>query len=375
MTDPAGGTAAGTRRAWGWVAHLRAGGTTGWEDWAGDAEPSGPRLPGAQQLVLLRRVNTVGRPGPRLVEQLLAVEPPRRSRPAMPLAGAGATPEHGPQPVDPASVTDNELTRLVAVVLTGQLAAYPLGPEPGRRHVRRVRHRLVGDPEYTVPLRRALTGGPRAADASVDRVLVIGTDTGRMLVDLWTAHCFRNGAVPWGQWIDRRAVRGDLPDPIDLDRIARQEAAEVGSSLVRVVVDPAELPRLLRIRRPPELPAPPAAACAVDLGRRIAALLRPCATWPHRSRLINEVLRPVLASAPGLPLVVPARHREWVAAGAERMHHQVARGRYRVHGDPARLVPVERAGVEQPDTAEALALGIRLLLAGTLGAASTKEAP
>ena len=50
-------------------------------------------------------------------------------------------------------------------------------------------------------------------------------------------------------------------------------------------------------------------------------------------------------------------------------------GRYRVHGDPALLLPVARAGVEQPDPAETLALAVRLLLAGTLYAASTKEEP
>ncbi len=44
----------------GWVAHLRAGGTTPWLEWtdpgAGD-EPAGRALPGAQQLELLRRIN------------------------------------------------------------------------------------------------------------------------------------------------------------------------------------------------------------------------------------------------------------------------------------------------------------------------------
>jgi hypothetical protein len=85
-----------------------------------------------------------------------------------------------------------------------------------------------------------------------------------------------------------------------------------------------------------------------------------------RARVIAEVLRPVLAEAPGLPLVVPARHRGWVRAEAQRLHHQVARGRYPVHGDPALVLPVDRAGVEHPDVAETLALALRLLLSAAL---------
>ena len=50
----------GVRRAWGWVAHLRSGGTTPWRDWAEDGDPHGRILPGAQQLELLRRLNETG---------------------------------------------------------------------------------------------------------------------------------------------------------------------------------------------------------------------------------------------------------------------------------------------------------------------------
>lgn len=39
--------AAGRSRAWGWVAHLRAGGTTQWSQWQGSAAPGGRVLPGA----------------------------------------------------------------------------------------------------------------------------------------------------------------------------------------------------------------------------------------------------------------------------------------------------------------------------------------
>jgi hypothetical protein len=60
---PAG--SAGVARAWGWVAHLRTGGTTPWSQWqdpAPPAEQGGRYLPGAQQLELLRRLNLLGPP-------------------------------------------------------------------------------------------------------------------------------------------------------------------------------------------------------------------------------------------------------------------------------------------------------------------------
>ena len=52
----------GEQRAWGWVAHLRDGGTTPWQAWKGQGESRGRYLPGAQQLELLRRLNQAGRP-------------------------------------------------------------------------------------------------------------------------------------------------------------------------------------------------------------------------------------------------------------------------------------------------------------------------
>ena len=61
------------------------------------------------------------------------------------------------------------------------------------------------------------------------------------------------------------------------------------------------------------------AASAVDLGRRVSAALRPLAPPDRRARLLTDVLRPRLADEPGLPLVVPAQHRDWVAGEADRL--------------------------------------------------------
>ena len=63
---------------------------------------------------------------------------------------------------------------------------------------------------------------------------------------------------------------------------------------------------------------------------------------------------------------MPAAHRAWIGSEAERLHRQLGRGRYPVHGDPGLVLPVDRAGVERPDAAETLALALRLLLSAAL---------
>ncbi|MGH3345364.1 MAG: hypothetical protein ACRDO4_00150 [Nocardioides sp.] len=355
-----------TERAWGWVAHLRGGGTTPWRDWAGVAPAEGAVLPGIQQLELLRRVNLVGSPSAALAGRVLAVDPPRRARPGLPLVDGPTVPDHGPRPADPGDIQDTELARLAAVLLAEDLAGHTPAP-PRRGWVRpwRVRYHLLGDPELLGPWRRHLVARGRPPGGYGGRVVVVGTDTGRMLVDLWTAHCFRHGAVPWPGWLDRRASRGGLPGPIDLDGLARHARAGPEPVRIHVVTDPSLAGRLLGVRRGPVSPQPMAAS-AVDLGRRVSAVLRPVAAPQDRAGLIAGVLRPVLADAPGLPLVVPARHRAWVTEEAERLHRQLARGRYPVHGDPGLVLPVDRAGVETPDAAESLALALRLLLSAAL---------
>ena len=101
MTDP-DPDPTGEPRAWGWVDHLRAGGTTPWAAWSGTAEPSGRAVPGAQQLELLRRLNEVGSPDPRLVERVLATSAPGRGQPDLELVGAAHDSRFGPPAIDPA---------------------------------------------------------------------------------------------------------------------------------------------------------------------------------------------------------------------------------------------------------------------------------
>lgn len=351
--------------AWGWVAHLLDGGTTPWSEWSsrsGTAEPRGTVLPGAQQLELLRRLNLAARPSPTLAAAVLATDPSRRSRPALPLVGGADPLPHGPRPVDPADLSDGELSRLAAVLLAQQLAAQPLGPppRPGRRRPWRVRYQLAGDPELVAPLRRHLVARGRPPGGHGVDVVVLGTDAGRMLVDLWTAQSLRNGAPPWHEWLATTVRQGGLPEGIDLDRIARRERERPGTRRVRLVTDPALAPRVLGVRRGPQ--AQQISAAGTDLGRRIVSALRPMAAAPDRARLVTEVLRPRLALDPGQALVVPAQTRQWLEPAVAGMVGEVRRGRYPVHGDPGLLMPADRPGTGAVVSSDTLALAVRMLL-------------
>lgn len=360
----------GTARAWGWYAHLRDGGTTPWCDWAGTGSVAAPRLPGAQQLELLRRVNGLaGSRGPAadVVEDVLAADPPRRSRPDLPLVDGGPAPGFGPPPVDPAQLPAHELLGLLAVVLARRLAREtPPQPPVGRVRPWAPRYHLYGDPELARVVRRHLVVRGRPEATHGGRALVLGDDVGRMLADLWTDRALGVGGASWPEWW-RRWVRSDrLPAAADLARVAEEARRRPGVRGVEIVLDPAAAVRRVGVRRPPQVPRP-LAAVAVELGRLTAAELRPLVEPGRRDLLVSEVLRPRLATLPGSPLAVPRAHRGWVAEQAEQLIARLGRqpDRYPVLGDLAALRPAAPSGRPGAGTIRprrTLAAGIRLLL-------------
>jgi hypothetical protein len=357
----------GVRRAWGWVAHLQDGGTTPWRDWTQEGRPGGRMLPGAQQLELLRRLNLAGSPTPGLAARVLEASAPGRGRPDLELEGAVDTLAFGPPPVDPSDLPDDELLRVAASLLADDVVeeGAAAGPSAPRRspppRFWRTRYRLVGDPVLADPVRAELVARGRPPGGRGSAVLVLGTDLGTMLVHAWTARSFAEGGPAWRDWLEPLTRRRALPPRADLTGAARAWASRVGPERVRIVLDRAELPRLVGVRRP--LPDPPAlSADGVDLARRVGQVLGLLAAPPRRQALLRDTLRPRLLAVPGPPLVVPPEHADWVHARATRVRDALLRAGYAVHGDPDSLLPADRTGVPEPSDAGVLALALRLLL-------------
>jgi hypothetical protein len=364
------------RHAWGWVQHLRQGGTTPWADWTGTAAPLGAVVPGAQQLELLRRLNEEGAPRPPLVDRVLGASAPGRGQPDLELAGVAPVSRFGPRPVDPGALPDFELLRVAASILAEDVVARGLSepPEVGRPRPWRRAYRLLGDPELVDPVRADLVARGRPPDGHNPVHLVLATDLGRMLAHLWTDRACDAGIPGWRPWLRRLERNGVLPRRIDPLHLARNRTGRSAPDRIHVVLDPDALPPLVGVRRltaqPPEL-----SADARDLVRRIGAVVGLLVPADQRKALMRQTLRPWLAEQPGSPLTVPVEHHGWLRGHAERVADGLSRAGYAVHGDPACLAPVHRAAVEAPVPRTALTLAMRMMLAGDTQGNTTEEAP
>jgi hypothetical protein len=361
------------RRAWGWVQHLRDGGTTAWADWTGHAEPRGAVVPGAQQLELLRHLNRAGAPTPRLVERVLGASAPGRGQPDLELVGAARHSRFGPRPVDPGTLPTNELLRVATGLLAEDVVAtgLPDPPAPGRPRPWRRSYRLHGDPALVAPLRTHLAARGRPPGGRRPAHLVLATDLGRMLAHLWTARSFDGRMPGWGAWL-RRLDGHALPHRIDPLHLARTRTGQATATRVHIVLDPEALPSLVGRRRLPPYPGELAAE-APDLARRIGNVMGLLVPDDRRRALMQRTLRPWLAEAPGQPVVVPTGYFDWLDGEASRLADGLNRAGYAVHGDLAGLAPVRRAGVEAPAPRATLALAVRMMLAGPSGAAVAEE--
>lgn len=361
--------ASGEARAWGWVAHLRGGGTTPWADWsaaAPDDAQAGRYLPGAQQLELLRRMNLRRVPQPALAERVLAASAPGRGRPDLGLVGVLPESRFGPPPVVPETLPPEELVRVATtliaedVVAAGEPAAVVRRPRRLRR-----RYRVLGDPELARPLRERLTADGRPPGGRSATVLVLGTDLETMLAHAWTSRCSTTGAAPWPAWLAAFVRRDALPPRVDLPALAEQWARRVGPGRVHVVLDPSAVPGLLRARGATPT-APVVAADAAELLRLTAPVLGTLVAPEQRARLMWQRLRPWVAGAPGAPVRVPERHRAWLQTAAADLRDRLAAGDYAVHGRAAATDERSAAltGPAGPDHERVLELAVRLLLDG-----------
>jgi hypothetical protein len=363
--------AEGEARAWGWVHHLRSGGTTPWSAWhepAPRTEQSGRYLPGAQQLELLRRLNELRVPQPELVQRVLTASAPGRGRPDLALTGVLDDVRFGPPPVDPSALPPDELVRVAtSLIAEDVVAAGPPAEPPRARRVRR-RYRILGDPDLARQLRESLIADGRPPGGPRPTVVVVADDVDALLAHAFTARCFGSVVRPWREWVAGVTSRPSLPPRLDPANVARTWSRNVGPTRVHVVLgDPVLAARLAGLRRrAPFLDE--LSAHAVELARRTASAVGTLVPPEQRSRLMWQRLRPVLAAYGGPPLRVPERYDAWLADRTEDVRRRLADGDYAVHGQ---LVdPGDRPGVTAPDGERVLVLAMQVLLGSPIGAAA-----
>lgn len=356
-------------RAWGWVQHLREGGTVPWTAWSAAGHPTGTALPGAQQLELLRRLNErAGAPlSSGLVGRILATSAPGRGQPDLELVGVATPSDFGPRPVDPSQLPPRELLRVVAALLAEDLVAAGV-PRPERPPITRPwrrRYRLVGDPVLADPLREQLVARGRPPGGRHPVVLLMAAPLDRMLADAWRLRSFDRGAPSWPAWLRQVTRHDELPVRVDPLRQARGWSQKVGRARVEVVLDHGALTGLLGVRRPLAVPGETPAQVP-DLARRVASLLTLHVPAGQRTELLRRTLAPRLADVRGEALLVPEEHGAWLDRQAERLTDGLRRAGYAVHGDLDDLRPGgregRRSGVTAPDPAATLELGLRLIL-------------
>ncbi len=366
----------GEQRAWGWVGHLLEGGTTPWQGWHEAGESQSRFLPGAQQLELLRRLNSAGRPWAQLAAQVLDASAAGRGRPDLELVGVGRGSDFGPDPVDPADLPAGELVRVAASVLADQLVDGRVRERavPGRPSWWRRGYRLVGDPLISDGLREQLIARGRPPGGRQANVLVCGTDLGTMTAHVWTHRAFGEGVNAWREWLRAVRERRQIPARADLVGVCRAWEQRVGRDRLRVVLDPAAVAALVGERRPLDAPASLPGE-AGELARRVGAVLGLLVRPEVRADLLSLGLRPrveaaLVASGIGRPLVVPPAHQDWVERAAEQMRRGIKRAGYAVHGDLDALVPVWPADLDPasagPSPDATLDLAVYVLLDGRL---------
>jgi hypothetical protein len=375
-----------TAAAWLWVDHLRGGGTTPWADWlAATADADDPRrgdrlLPGAQQLELVRRLNQAGRPSTGLVDRVLVASAPGRGRQDLELVGAVERLAFGPPPIDPATLSADDLVRVAVgliaedVVNSAEAAGGPTA-EPPRVRRWRTRYRLAGDRWLADAMRAELVAQGRPPGGRGAVVALVGTDLPTMVAHDWMASCFNDGGVDWADYCTGMRRRGRLPRRVDLAVTAARWASEPGGAgQVRVVLDPTRVARTVGVRRLAVLPE--VAADAAELARRTAGALGLLVTPPRRAELMRTVLRPRLAGVPGPRPVVPDPHRDWLEEQARLVQRGLLAGGYPVVGDLDALLPrwpdlpVGDAAADDRQSERVLTLALSLLLAPPAGAHS-----
>lgn len=350
-------SAAGPRRAWGWVQHLLDGGTTRWSVFEGEAPREPGFLPGAQQLELLRRLNELGpelgRPSYDLAQRVLHTSGTGRGQQHLDLVGVRDRSSFGSPPVRPREIPSEEMHRVAAAVLAdlAVTTAMPEPPEWPRARVRRTRYRLGGDPLLARSVRLQLRGHGWPPGGRRPVAVMALCDYATYLGDVWTVKARQGDASTWRLWLDHRFKQPGLPGPLDLERQCGNWADTVGADRVHLAFEVRDVRRLLGC---PRLVAPPRPSHASTEGmRQVGQALRPAVQPPERRARMTQVVQPWFDRAEaGLPGSndlarprIPRHMTGWVDAEARRIHEALLEAGYPVLGADGleRLLPTLRA--------------------------------
>lgn len=311
-------------RAWGWRAHLLAGGVTPWREFTGPAAaPAAEFFPGAAQLELARRFNEVGS-RPDVVRRILETGGPGRGRQELPLPDAGLERSWGPAPVDPQDVPVEELIRSGLGVLVESLGALRL-PPPTPAPRERWFDRFRGHGVLALPL------------APLDQ----------LLYDAWVARVRQGPVMKWSEWTAKLARIDRVPHELRFEQRATQWLA---TGFRR------------RVELSPPDPTPRVHPAATELVRRLHPLLAGLVPAAQRRELSATVLAPWLgAHAGGRELVLPRAVRPWALELADRIAADVRRAGYPVRGDVTVLHEIALQGRAKPKPAEILAFTLQVL--------------
>jgi hypothetical protein len=367
--------------AWSWTEHLRHRGTTTWTEWLASAcapgtpVPAGWPVPGAAQLELVRRLATVSRLDEpafaRLADLVLARSAPGRGQGHQPLwwPGQPSGRRFGAPPVDPSVVPEEELLRVAVGSLAELALQSPADRAAGSARrlgwfARGPRIEVVGAPVTAAAVRHRLGLTPRRSRDRVTDVVVLVEPFDRLLAEVWSARVQRGAPVRWTGFVRRWSGRTELPPAADLAGLARQWADRVGAGRVHLVSTEGDRAAAIRdalglpTRRPG---APPRlrelAPEAVDLCRRVNAVLAVRVEQERHRAALTSLVRSLATHGPGQCLTVPGRRRHWARSRAHGLADDLRSGGYRVHGDLGRLLPAF-AGVTGPDTGEELAVAL-----------------
>jgi hypothetical protein len=169
--------------------------------------------------------------------------------------------------------------------------------------------------------------------------VILATDLGRMLADVWTARAFVGGVPGWRAWLRRLEKAGDLPLRIDPLQLARSRTGRATPDQIHVVLDPGALPALVGVRRPPAGPTELVAE-APELARRIGAvvgLLVPDDRRPRATRIARANRAPEKTKPPSV---------HCTGGGCDRTEHDEARycaGAVQVSATVTMLLALNRA--------------------------------